>query len=434
MDWQIFKKDLVMKRPKNLKKLPKKPGVYWFKDKNNQIIYIGKALSLKNRVSQYWRQRLPDQKTKVLVSRVNSFDYQVVSNEVEALILEAKLIKEHRPKFNLRLKDDKRYLYIAITKPPHRVFATRQPGKEDNLLDWFGPFPSGGSVRRILKLIRKAWPYCSCKSKVKKRCFYSSINLCPGPKNLNSVQYKKDIQEIRRVLSGKTKSLGQSLEKKMLHAAKKQNFKKAAKIKKQLLAVSEVAKPWQVYNQSKPTKKTLLSLRKVLAKHQKIEPTILNKIEAYDVANQGEKNIVGAMVVFVNGQPKNSLYRQFRLKNSKQDDPQAIYNIVRRRLNHPEWLYPQLILVDGGKTQVSAAFKALVEKRLNTKICLIGLEKKNETMVVPQFENNQILKYKKLNYSPNNQVLSLLKHLRDEAHRFAQRYLHTRESKRILKN
>lgn len=439
-----------------LNAVPAKPGVYFFKNKKGQIIYIGKALLLRHRLKSYFAKNITDPKTKQLVSQIADFDYQTVPSEFEALLLEAKLVKNHQPKYNIQLKDSKRPLYIAITKPPHRVLAQRRPELEKNLLDWYGPFPSGVSVRQVLRTIRRVFPYCSCQKSPQRQCLYSHLGLCPGQANLYSKTYCQNITQIRKILSGKTRKLLKSLEKKMNEKAKQQNFEQAQAYKQQLQSLQYVTADWKNIPNDKLSASTALTkLHKLLIKYQGIDPTIINKIEGYDVSNLGSQIVVGAMAVFTNGLPDNKLYRKFRItsniskrrtlkrfppkktpvvgipltpvvkeltENLRQNDPAGIYQIVRRRFNHPEWIYPQLILLDGGKAQVSAAFEALKEKNLVGSVCLLGLMKKEETIIIPGITKNKISSWKLLNYSPRSEVRRLLQQVRDESHRFAQKY------------
>ena len=421
-----------MSKLKNkIKNLPRSPGIYLFKNKAGEIIYIGKALSLKNRIADYFRQKHPDAKTQKLVSQINNFEYQVLSSEFDALLLEAKLIKEHKPKYNIRLKDNKRYLYIGITKKPFRIFPVRRPELEKNLYDWFGPFPSSGEVRQVLRILRKLYPYCSCKNPPKRQCLYSHIKLCPGYQKLDTALHKQDINKIRRVLNGKSsRFIISDLKKQMSVSVKKLEFEKAQKAKEQLSAFVNITQFWRkIPNDDLISTKALVSLKKLFIKYQNIDPIIISKIEGYDVSNLGKNIIVGAMVCFVDGQAEKTLYRKFKinkegLKNliAKQNDPASIKQIISRRLNHPEWLYPQVILVDGGKGQVSAAFEALKEKGLADQICILGLTKKEETIVVPIIEKGKIVGWEMLNYSKNNPTLQLLQQIRDESHLFAHKY------------
>ncbi len=435
-----------------LKKIPKYPGVYFFKDKNGKIIYIGKALSLKNRIESYFRENQKDLKTKILVSQIADFDFQVVPSEFDALLLEAKLIKEHQPKYNTRLKDNKRYLYIAITKPPQRIFPLRRPELEKKLDAWFGPFPSSRDIKLVLQTIRKVFPFCSEKKPPKRECFYKHLHLCPGFQKLKTRQYQQQIKHIKQILSGKgSKLLLKNLEKKMKMAAAKNDFEKAQKYKNQFLSLQRLTQNWQTMpSEEKQNSLALTKLRNLIIKYQQIEQTTISKIEAYDVANLGYEIIVGAMVTFINGQPEKSLYRKFNIKktalkrpsaNSQKliktertsaNDPADLARIIDRRFNHPEWLYPQLILVDGGKSQISAAFKILKKHHLENQISLLGLTKKEEEIILPKIKSGVITGWLPLKYASNNPVLKLLMQLRDEAHRFSQNYYHKLHFKKLL--
>ena len=438
---------------KKLKKVPPKPGIYFFKNEAGKIIYIGKALSLKHRLKNYFQKNITDPKTKLLVSQIADFHYQLVPSEFEALLLEAKLIKEHRPKYNIQLKDGKSYLYIVITKKPYRVFAMRQtdlqaPGV-NGLLDWFGPFPSGSDVRQVLRTVRRVFPFCSDKNIPKRQCLYSHIGLCPGYQNLSSEAYRLQIRQIRQILSGQNQLLVKNLEKQMREAGRTLRFEEAQAYKQKLQSLQSITSGWKnVPKESLYLSKALLKLRRLLVKYQNIDPTTISKIEGYDVSNLGRQIIVGAMVSFVQGQPDKSLYRKFKIvfnntihdrsnifdrgsgysgvtkleKTAGQNDPEGIHQILSRRLNHNEWLYPQLILVDGGQVQLSAAARALREKSLINQIGLIGLTKEKEILVIPRLNKGVILGWKNVRLSRRSPMLQLLQQVRDESHRFAQKY------------
>jgi excinuclease ABC subunit C len=421
-----------------LKSLPKKPGVYIFRNKDKKIIYIGKALVLKNRVSSYFRQKHKDPKTTELVSNIANLEYFIVNSEFEALLLEARLIKQHEPKYNIIQKDSKSYLYIVISKDfPNRVFTARWGDLDGSHLDWFGPFTSSSDAKRILKIVRRIFPHRSCKTLPKFPCLYSHIGLCPGVCQ-NSNGYQKDIEQIRKLLSGKTnslKSLIKEYEKEMKKAAKELKFEEAQALKNQVNSLSSLQSGWRtVPLEKRDNTKTIQELRKLLVKYQGFDPITLNKIEGYDVSNLGADIIVGSMVAFVDGEPENSSYRKFNLKYNLngQDDPEGIKNILRRRLNHSEWVYPQLVLVDGGKTQVSAAFEAIKEKDLVGKISLLGIAKQEEIIVIPRIENEKIVSWKMLRLSKRHPELQLLQSVRDESHRFAQKYYKELHHKKFL--
>lgn len=419
-----------------LQNLPKKPGVYIFKNSTGHIIYIGKTLSLKNRVSSYFKQKHTDPKTLELVSQISDLQTLEVTSEFEALLLEAKLIKQHKPKYNIQAKDGKSYLYIIIGKEfPNRIFASRRPEIEENIQFWFGPFPSGREVQEILKVVRRIFPFRSCTNLPKKVCLYHHLKLCPGVCVYSmDDEYRKTISRIRQMLSGKTKTLVKSLEKEMKSVARANAFEKAREIKYKIDSLQRLTQGWKnIPNDSRYLAKGIEEIKKILIGYGGINQLAVNKIEGYDVSNLSNQVIVGSMVAFVNGEPDKSQYRKFNLKYnlSFQDDPEGIKQIVRRRLNHPEWILPQVILIDGGKTQISAAFSALKEKGLENQIALLGLIKEEEILIIPQMKNKSINSWKRLRLAKNSEALQILQHVRDESHRFAQKYyqkLHLKKS------
>lgn len=417
-----------------LKSLPKKPGVYLFRDKKGKIIYIGKALSLKNRVSSYFRKTGLNPKIKELTENIADLEIIPVNSEFEALLLEAKLIKLHQPKFNSNLKDDKSYLYILIGKEkPERIFLGRKAEVKKEVSAWFGPFATASDAREILRIVRRVFPFRSCKKLPKKPCLYFHLRLCPGVCIFQNSEYSKTIQKLKRIFSGQVNLLLSKIEKELKKAIKEERFEEAAELKKKIDSLKILTSSWRVPKEEKDISLAIKEIRKILVKYQGIDPVTIKKIEGYDVSNLGKSVIVGSMVSFVDGEADKSLYRKFNLKINleKQDDPQGIKNIISRRLNHPEWIYPQLILVDGGKTQISAAFSALKEKNLEMEVGLIGLAKEKEILVIPKISNHKIVSYSQINLSKDSAALQLLQAVRDEAHRFAQKYyknLHKRIS------
>lgn len=446
-----------------LSKLPKKPGVYVFRSSTGKIIYIGKALSLKNRVSSYFQKGSKDLKTNELVENIADLQTILVNSEFEALLLEAKLIKQHRPKYNIASKDGKNYLYIVIGKEyPNRIYSSRQPQLEEKLLDWYGPFPSGREVQETLKFIRRIFPFRSCAKLPKKVCLYNHLKLCPGvctlslraeakqsptqteiasssrlsigtPRNDKETDYQTTITRIRQILSGKITKLIQFLEKEMKSAAKANAFEKASEIKYKIDSLKRLTSGWKsVPKENQDNQKAIDEIKDILIKYGGINLLAINKIEGYDISNLSKQIIVGSMVAFSNGESDKSNYRKFNLKGyfdkstkkyfSDQDDPLGIKLIISRRLNHPEWIYPQLILIDGGKTQVSAAFSALKEKNLDNQIAVLGLTKEEETIIILKLKNQGIVSYKELKLPRSSSVLKLLQQIRDESHRFAQNY------------
>ena len=317
-------------------------------------------------------------------------------------------------------------MYIVIGKDyPNRIFSSRKPESEEKLLDWYGPFPSSGEVQEILKTIRRTFPFRSCTNLPKSPCLYYHLKLCPAVCVYHNENYSKTIGQIKQLLFGKTTRLVQSLGKEMKSAAKALDFEKAGEIKYKIDALKRLTSGWKsVPKESRNTAKALEEIKSILIKYGGINLIALSKIEGYDVSNLGKQVIVGSMAVFVNNEPDKSQYRKFNLKYnlSFQDDPEGIKNIIRRRLNHPEWILPQLILVDGGKTQISAGFSALKEKGLENQIAILGLTKEEETLIVPRVISRSIRSWKRINLPASSSVLKLFQHLRDESHRFAQKY------------
>ncbi len=421
-----------------MKTIPNKPGIYYFKNNKGKIIYIGKALSLKPRVKSYFQNKHQDQKTINLVNDITTLDYLVVNSEIEALLLEAKLIKEHQPQYNIQHKDGKRYLYIAILLSPFpRINIVRRIDLNEKIDAYFGPFPSGASAKEVLKIIRRIFPFCSCKKPPKKQCFYAHLNLCPGIENLNSPEYKKNITRIKKFLNGQTKTLIKSLEIEMRKESKAQNYEEAKLLRDKIQAITYVTQSWKrVPSDRQNTTKTLKELRKLIIKHQRVDPLTLTKIEGYDVSNLGKNIIVGSMVSFLNAQPDKSLYRKFNIKifQPTQNDTAGIKQIITRRLKHQEWLYPQLILVDGGKAQVSTAFAAIKKKELTDHIALLGLAKKQELIISPRIQNGKLKSFRTIKLKKDSEVLKLLQRIRDESHRFAQKYYKTLHQKQTFKS
>jgi excinuclease ABC subunit C len=408
----------------DFKEIPAKPGVYWFKDKDNQVLYVGKATSLRSRIRQYFRDPL-DTKTEKMISKAKDVDWTVTSSEVMATVLEAKLIKLYKPKYNILLKDGKRHLYLGITNDQYpRVKVVRRPELE-SLRFWAGPFPSSAALKQLLRWIRHIFPYCSCSPGRKRPCLYYQIDLCPGPGIVSVEGYRKNINSIIMFFSGQSEELLNKLKKEMQTLADQQKFEQASDIKIQIQQLERVIySKKNLSGQKLEISKGLGELKKILIKYQGIDPFVLQRIEAYDVANLSDRMVVGSMVVLTNGEIDKSEYRKFRIRYEGQDDPKALAEVLMRRLGHEEWMYPQLILIDGGRPQLRAIVPLLRQFDLVGETGLIGLAKEKETLVIPKFSGSKVSGVKRLNLPKNSPALKLLQVARDEAHRFAQKYLH----------
>ncbi len=377
-----------------LKNIPTSPGVYIYKNSENKVIYVGKAINLKNRVSQYFqRNDALGPKTKELVSSIHKIEYKIVGSEIEALVLESKLIKKYNPKYNSQLKDNKSYLYLTLHK--NFIETTRRSGD-------FGPFPDGSQVKYLLKILRRIFPFY-LKAKHPKTCLYCHIGLCPK----NEKENQKNIKMIKKILQGKLKKITNEFEKKLKQTSKNQEYEKAISYRDTLYALNYIATGWQ--NLSHLFTDIQLSSDIFLQGISELQLLLnipqINRIECYDISQLGHKYFVGAMSVFQNGIIEKKEYRKFRIIYKSQNDPLMLKEILTRRLKHKEWFYPDLIVFDGGKNQISG---------LNLNIPLVGLVKGEEKIVTKQ--NKEILLPK------NSKALQLLQQLRDEAHRFANVY------------
>lgn len=407
---------------KELEKIPVKPGVYFFINEKDEVLYVGKARNLKQRVKSYFLlSLLLGAKTQKLVSQIKKVDFLLAESEFEALLLEAALIKKFQPKYNSRLKDDKSFLYIKITDEEFpRVYPARK------IEGGWGPFPKAQTVRQILRFIRQIFPYRSCRKLPQKPCLYFDLRLCPAPcfGKIKKPEYRRAILAIKSLLQEKSKKLIIQLNAKMEKHAQKNEFETAAKIRDQITKINyllESRHPVTSYLEN-PNLVEDLRIEELSDLRAQLEPYLaflgpkLGRIEAYDISNLSGKKPTGSMVVFLKGEPEKALYRRFRIKfEEKPNDVGMIKEILRRRFRHEEWELPDLILIDGGKGQVTAVKEVLRERRL--RIPFLGLAKRWETLIIPQKQG-----FVNLDLPPDSPSLNLLKRLRDEAHRFALAY------------
>jgi len=397
-------------------------------------LYIGKAKNLKSRVSSYFLNKDLGEKTKNLVLQTVKIKTIVVSSEIESLLLEANLIKKYNPKYNIKLTDGKIYPSIRITfkdKYPKIIIVRKQDDKKSL---YFGPYPDRGKMRFVLKIIRKIFPYESVLNHPKKICLYNHIGLCPCAEVLGDNGYKKNVKRIIKFLSGKTKKVIDELEKKRDFYSNKQDYKKAGDLQKKIDAIKEITAP--VYKPFEyivnPNFKS--DIRKA---EQEELVNVLNqkgiavkntyRIECFDISNISGFSIAASMVVFINGEKAPREYKRFRIRyfnKGKPNDFAAMEEVISRRFNHLDWETPNLLIVDGGKGQISSALKALNLK--NVSVPVIGLTKREETVITAHF--------KQISLPRNSKALHLLMRIRDEAHRFALAYHKKLRSKAVFAN
>lgn len=405
-------------------KLPHRPGVYLYKDSTGKIIYVGKAVDLYHRVSSYFSGN-HDPKTTALVENIASCETIQVASELEALILEANLIKKYLPLYNIKLTDDKDYLYIKIIKGVFPQVMVARKNELEDTKEYFGPFPSARVSRSTLKKLRKIFPWCSNPpltevkpEKNRRPCFFYHIRLCPGAciGKIGRKDYSKIIRHFSQFMQGKKDQLILSLQKEMAESAKNLQFEKAQSIKKTIEGLNYLTQqnnsikvylenPNFIEDQNRQSIEQLkndLGLLKVP-----------ERIECYDISNLQGEQAVGSLVVLSSGDLDKKWYRKFKIRiGGKPNDTAMMREIIERRFNHPEWPRPDLILVDGGKGQVSAAGQVLQKQKIPTP--LFGLAKRMEWLYTV---DGRVVKLPKRSLS-----LRALQKIRDEAHRFAISY------------
>lgn len=515
--------------------IPFEPGIYMMKDEEGKIIYVGKAISLRKRVRQYFQKNNKSQRIENMVALIRDISYIVTKNEVEALVLECNYIKENRPKFNVMLKDDKSYPYIKINindKYP-TVIVTRRRLQDKAL--YFGPYTNVGAMREVLDMIKQIFPLKRCrqnlaKTKVKAPCLYYHIGRCLGPcvNDVNLEEYKKMIEQIVLFLQGKTSDVKKEIKKQIDECIEVLNFEKAKELKSRLDSIEKIEQKQNVANLNEVStdifgyvlnngsvyvqifkirgykvvlndnlkiddvseeelKESLTQIissyylknkdipKKVYVKLEEdsinllqeffntkeintkifspkkgeksnlikmVENNIMiniedkktnviedfsrllgfadpiNSIECYDISNLRNEYIVGCMIRFEDGKLNKSMYRKFRIKSTlTQDDPKCMYEVLSRRLKHNlDWPLPDIILIDGGKTQINMAKKAVEEAGETTNI--YGMVKNDNHRTESLIDLN----YTDYKIGENKKILNFLTFLQDEVHRFTITY------------
>jgi excinuclease ABC subunit C len=522
-----------------IKNIPTKPGVYQFLNDKNKVIYVGKAKNLRSRVNSYFHSGFTNEKTEVLVKKITDIELVITDSEVEALVLENNLIKELKPRYNVNLKDDKSFPFIKVTNEPFpRVFSTRRVNKDGS--KYFGPYTSVKSMKAALRIVNQIFKIRSCKfdindetiaAKKYKICLDYHIKKCDGPCEglVSEKEYSEMVDEVIKVIRGKTDDLIKELEAKMNSAATEMEFEKAAEIRDKVEQLKNISSKQKVVSndfedrdiisiayESKDSACSIFNVRsgKLVGKkqlrlslkgeeelnevychavkfyygeHTEIPKEILfetepsendlllewlnqiadkkvkfgipkrgelkslvnmckqnavlqlkgdlglkslpKKIECFDISNIQGSDSVASLVVFVNGKPKKSKYKKFIIKEvDGPDDFASMQEVIRRRytrLLNENTSLPDLILVDGGKGQLSSAVQILNNlgiKQYN----IIGLAKRLEEVFFPGISEPESI-------AKTSSGLKLLQQIRDEAHRFAITYHRKRRSKRIIK-
>ena len=420
-------------------KISTESGVYLFKTIAGAILYIGKAKNLRNRVSSYFSGNL-EYKTRSMVSKANSVETLTVGSEFEAMLLEARLINKFRPKYNIELRDDKSPIYIVATKDTYPLLKVVRKKDLNQLKLYWGPFLSARETRIILKTLRQVFPFSDHKVTARP-CIYSQIGLCsPCPSLINQTAdakkrlalrklYLVNFRRVKNILNGKLRFVEKELVSEMKNYSKAQEFEAAGEVRNKLvLFQSLTAKQFLRFDyfenpnlREDIAQREISELKKLLLFHG-VNVPVLSRIECFDISHLSGTNAAASMVVFLDGIADKSSYRRFKIRSaSAKSDFDSIKEVIRRRMQNTSWGLPDLIIVDGGKPQVSAATQT---KHLTVPV--VGIAKRNETLVIKKRDIYEEVKLAGF-------ALNLVQKMRDEAHRFARNY-HHKLVEMLLKN
>jgi excinuclease ABC subunit C len=423
-----------------VKQFPTGPGVYLMKDAEGRVIYIGKAKNLRNRAGAYFTDAAAHEfRVADLIKQIADIDYIATDTEVDALLKEARLIKDVQPRFNKELRDDKTfpYLQIRIREEFPRVEFTRKPRRRGVKL--YGPFTSARSLRLAIQVLQRIFQFRTCQLDIRsdedrwrwfRPCLLHSIRQCTAPCNFRVTreEYRRQIKKLRMVLEGKRNKLIRIMEKEMRAASAALQFEKAARIRDEIALLNKLELRGDVQRDMQPEvfhtdpKKGLAGLRKILGL-----PQVPRTIEGMDIAHLSGEDTVASLVSFLDGLPFKSGYRRFKIRSVEGvDDFAAMREVVFRRfrrMGDDSWVFPDILLIDGGKGQLQAAVDAFRLLGIEPP-ALLALAKKEEEIYRPGDAEP-------IRISRHSAALRLLQFVRDEAHRFAQHYHHQLRRKKL---
>ncbi len=431
--------------------LPHEPGVYIYHDETDAVIYVGKAVDLSRRVKQYFqREDAVGDKTRRLVSEIRRIEIIPVTSEFDALLLEAKLIRQYMPKYNVISKDDKSPLYIGFTlhEPLPRLVYLRKGqlaailAHKKNVV--YGPFQSAHALRALLRQLRSAVPYCTQKERNGRACFYTHLGLCdPCPSVIAKTadaklqallikQYRNNIHRLKAIFDGHTAMVRRHYEREMRGFARSLEFEQAALLKKRIDALYRISEyrydPAVFLEQGAEDvyADELAELHGILQTYYPGMPPVLSRIECFDMSQLFGVSAVGSMVVLTDGKPDTGQYRRFRIRmKGPISDTGMMREVLARRLRHPEWPPAQFVLIDGGKPQLRM-MKEVLQHEHKT-LSYAGLAKRQEELIVPIGDG-----YKTVRLPLTGKAIKVLQRVRDEAHRFAITYHRKLREKRTF--
>ena len=441
----------------NLKTLPDKPGVYLHKDKTGEIIYVGKAISLKNRVRQYFQSKSNlDPKVRAMVSHIAEFEYIVTETEMEALLLESNLIKKYMPKYNVLLRDDKTFPYIKVTlgEPWPRLVKTRRI--IDDGSRYFGPYTDAAAVTQLIDLLSDIYGLKRCSAGSFPEGFRPCLNyhlkqcrgICTG--EVDPAEYRRSVEHAVEFLSGNTGKVLRYLDEQMVREAEVMNYERAAEYRDKIAAVKAIPDQEKLDDFLSDVRRNRVKVVRRKAEEmanrerekqealkvawQKAGLAGIDRIEAYDISHIAGTDSVGAMVVFEEGKPSRKSYRRFRIKTAPGGgDTDSLREVVFRRINRgleqsPGFLpMPDLLLIDGGTNQVNAVEQVLAEMEVSIPVAGMVKDEKHKT-------RGLILRGKEMDLIDNRVLLRYISTIQEEVHRFAIEYHRGLRSKKLKKS
>lgn len=413
---------MTPKLKEKLKELPREPGVYFHKNRDGEVIYVGKAAILRNRVRQYFQSpERKDAKTRALVAEIDDTDWIVVDTEMDALFLESEMIKRYMPKWNILLRDDKTVSYVRIDMKSEVPYVTMTRNPEDDGAEYFGPYYGKTAITRALRILRKIFPYYD-RPYSGRKTLNTDLGLTPGIEigKMTVRDYKHNLRRMISYLKGNRKRLVRDIEKLMYEAAANGEYEKAAEYRNQFFGLKGLGTKI-VFSDKEfldiSSDQALQDLQDILRLKK---PPV--RIEGYDISHQSGTNAVGSMVCFINGVADRTKYRRFKLRKQQNNDPESMFEVLTRRLRHLEdWGKPDLIVLDGSVGQLSAVRKICAEAG----VPVIGRDKSGDhsrnarvRIVICEDEDD----YRMVELAPDSHIAKLIARIDDESHRFAIQY------------
>ena len=414
--------NLTPKLKAKLNELPKEPGVYFHKNAQGEVIYVGKAAILRNRVRQYFQSpERKDAKTRALVAEIDDTDWIVVDTEMDALFLESEMIKRYMPKWNILLRDNKSVSYVRIDMRSEVPYVSMTRNPDDDGAEYFGPYYGKVAITRALRILRRIFPFYD-KPYTGRKTLNTDLGLTPGIEvgKMTARDYKHSLRRMISYLKGNRKKLVRDLEKLMYEASEKGDYERAAEYRNQFFGLKGLGTKI-VFSD-----KELLDISSDQALGELQAMLGLDKpparIEGYDISHQSGKNVAGSMVCFINGTADRTKYRRFKLRKQQNNDPENMREIISRRMNHlKDWGRPDLIILDGSVGQISAVRGIVAEE----KIPVIGRDKSGDhsknarvRIVIPEGEED----YRMIELAKDGHVAKLVARIDEESHRFAIQY------------